>query len=213
MIQIKKYDKNFDSLQELKKIVDQCYLVNKKFFKKDVGGIKIDFFYSRSEMDKKLERKTPDWWVGSAKNKNIFIFSPTVYDQVSSHPKSDFKPTLTHEIGHAFVNELFGFVYPKWLSEGLPGYIAKQYKKFSNDIKIVSFSKLHDREGWNKYHHYPQAFLFTKYLVDKYGEKTVLLFMSKLGRNDSFKETSKKFEEVFKKNLKQVKENWIKEIK
>jgi hypothetical protein len=86
------------------------------------------------------------------------------------------------EIAHVFSNKYLHFVYPAWLNEGLAGYIAKQY-----EIKIIdSFTdliKIYDFSGWNKNPNYPQAYSFTKFLIEKLGKEKLCKFLRTLKVN------------------------------
>jgi len=149
-------------------------------------------------MDEICGYKTKNWQVGYANKNKIFIFSPTIFDKVSDHPKSDFEFVLTHEVAHLFTNEILNFSYPKWLHEGIAGYVAEQYKIRPVE-KVDEFVNLHDKEGWNKFHNYPQAFSFTKYLVDKFGKDKMLEFLRNLRINLKNEKSYEEFIEFFNK--------------
>lgn len=142
----------------------------------------------------------PEWLVGTANyNGTIAIFSPSVFEKVSSHHRSDFPIVLTHEMAHAFIHANYKYKIPVWLTEGIPGYVAKQYKTRKMIRKNAQkFEKIHYKADWQKTTNYPQAYSFTKYLIDKFGKKKFLNFVSKLGENDSFN----KFTDEVSKNLK-----------
>jgi hypothetical protein len=207
------FDSKIDSKVELEKIVNKAYQKNKNFFGRDLTEIKINFLYQRSQMDEICKYKTEDWQVGWAENKNIYIFSPSVFEKVSNHPNSDFPYTLTHEIAHLFSNEILGFAYPKWLYEGLAGYVAEQYK-IRPVKKIDEFSNLHDKEDWKKFSNYSQAYSFTKYLIEKLGKEKILKFLENLYKNfghcPNFKDFTGFFEKFFDINFNKIISNWQK---
>jgi hypothetical protein len=211
MLKIVKYDPEKDSLQELQPVVIKCYLSNKRFFGTDLENLKIALFYNRSEMDNFCGTKTQSWLVGRSSNTGIIgIFGPSVFDKVSPHPKTDFAPTLTHEIAHLFVMNIFPFRYPAWLFEGIPGYIAKQYKTYPLSKKsIQDFKKLHSKEDWDKNRNYPQAWSFTQYLIKRFGKKRLIKFLFLLERNDSFPIFSKKFEKILKTKFSEAVKEWL----
>ncbi len=195
------FDTKIDQGDHLKKLISKAYLKNQKFFRQDVSGIQINFLYTRFQMDKISDQKTPDWLVGYAKNKQIYIFSPSVFDQVSNHPPTDFPYVLIHELAHIFSNELLAFYYPIWLYEGLAGYVAGQYR-LRNIKTLTPFAKLHDSKNWNQNPNYPQSYTFTKYLVDSFGKETIIDFLKQLakaiGRHHYPKDFSNFFEQYFK---------------
>jgi hypothetical protein len=213
-IKIAKYNPKIDSLEELTRFVQEAYRANVNFFGKEVGEVVVSFLYSREEMDGVRNQKTLDWQVGQTTNDGLYIFSPKVFDKVSSHPKEDFLPVLKHEMAHIFTRKLFNFSNPHWLREGLAGYVAEQYKGRKIDKnKIGGFSDLHASEGWHKGSYYNQAYWFTKYLVDTFGKEKFREFISNIiptiGISNSFKAFCKYFESFFQKDFPSVQNNWI----
>lgn len=212
------FDPKIDSKSVLTKLVNDAYLKNKKFFGENVSGIKIIFLYTRAQMDKSYERKTEDWEVGYAKDmQHIYIFSPSVFDKASNHIATDFSYVLTHELAHIFTFHLLDFSYPKWLHEGIAGYVAEQYK-IRPVQKVHDFSQLHDSENWNYYHNFPQAFSFTKYLIDTLKRKKMLQFLKQLPKNVSrrrypYKEFLSFFNQFFNLDFNQLVDNWKKTLK
>lgn len=208
------FDANIDSLDELTHKVQDSYSPSKQFFGEDVGGIKVEILYTREEMDKALGYKTQDWVVGSAeRQKTIFIFSPTVFSKVSPHPTSDFEPVLVHEIAHVFTGELFQLRYPRWLSEGLSGYVAEQYKtRPFNSQAIQDFAEVYDSKGWNKTNPYNQAYSFTVYLIERFGRKNMLSLLRSLSPNDSLPDFTGKFRDVFSHDFNVCQTDWAKSL-
>jgi len=211
-IKIGRFNSNVDSKANLKEVVEKTYLVNFNFFGKEVGEIKVNFLYSREEFNKEKGRETEPWVVGFTKKEEVYIFSPAIFDKVSSHQKSDFEFTLRHEIAHIFTKRIYGFFYPVWLYEGIAGFVAEQYKlrKISKE-QIQSFSELHDDASWNKNHNYTQAFSFTKYLFGQYGKEKVLDFVSiisQTGKENSFEVFVGLFHDYFNKNFEEIFNKW-----
>ena len=209
------FNSKIDSQKTLEKLVLGSYQKNINFFGKAKFNIKIKFLYQRSEMDDLCGYKTPEWHVGYANKDQIFIFSPSIFDKVSDHPKSDLKYTLIHEIAHIFTNEILLFNYPKWLHEGLAGYIAEQYK--IRKVKSINdFADLHDREGWNKFHNYPQAYSFTKYLIDEFGKEKILKILKNLsleiGKNHYFMDFKDFFNKFLKTDFDKLVLDWKKDL-
>lgn len=210
------FDEQIDSQENLEGLVSNAYQKNTEFFNQDKVEVKINFVYERSEMDEACGYKTPVWAVAAAKDKQIFIFSPNVIEKVSHHPKSDFEYTLTHEIAHLFTDQILKFNYPKWLKEGLAGYVAQQYK-IRKVKKIHDFANLHDKKGWVKFPNYPQAYFFVKYLFEKFGQKKMMSFLEKIspkiGPRSSYEEFTKFFNLFFKKDFNQETSLWSKSFK
>ncbi len=208
-----------DREKNIRTILSQAYTVNKKFFNEDSQPIYVTFVYDRKQLDQILHRSTFEWEVafayhhGDLKNQ-IVIFSPEVIETISKNTKSYFSYLLTHEICHIFTDNILNFFYPRWLYEGLAGYVSKQYLKHKIIDKIVEFNLIHDKEGWALNANYSQAYWFTKFLMDKYGEKTMIDFMkdtlNKLNRYHDFNHFQTAFNTFFKENFLDVVISWSK---
>lgn len=195
------FDPKFDSEEEIKKSVLDAYEKNKLFFGCSLTNkLKVRILYNREEMDSALGFKTESWVVGATPKGVIHIFSPKIFDKVSSHPVSNFDPVLTHEIAHIFTDELFRFYQPKWLHEGLAGHVAEQYKN-KYPKKISDFEKLHTREDWGEDPKYTQASCFTTFLIEKFGKVQFLKFLKNLSENEEARKTFVTFTKLFKNNF------------
>lgn len=195
------FDPKVDLRDEIKKSVLDAYEKNKLFFGHSLTNkLKVQILYSRQEMDSALGFKTESWVVGATPKGIIHIFSPKIFDKVSSHPVSNFDPVLTHEMAHIFTDELFRFYQPKWLHEGLAGHVAEQYKNM-RPKKISDFEKLHTREDWGKEPNYAQASCFTAFLIEKFRKEQFLKFLKNLSENEEARKTFVAFTELFKNNF------------
>lgn len=198
------YNSKIDSRKQLENLIMVAYTNNVDFFEITPPLITITFVYSRQEMDKVLHRSTRDWEVGYAYNhgelvNQIAIFSPMVFEKVSTHTKENFIFVLTHELTHIFTNNCFGLMYPVWLREGLAGYVARQYER-TNKLKVINdFIHLHDKESWNKNVNYPQAYLFTKYLMNRFTENKMKEFFKVISNTAEKSYSNKIFENSFEK--------------
>jgi len=208
------FDANIDSLEELTHQVQDCYLLSKQFFGEDVGNIKVKILYTRKEMDKALGYNTQSWVIGSAgRQKTIVIFSPAVFSQVSPHPTSDFERVLAHEIAHVFTGELFRLKYPRWLSEGLSGYVAEQNKTRPFNSRVIQdFAEIYDGAGWNKTNPYNQAYSFTAYLIERFGRENMLALLRLLSPKDSLQNFTSKFTDTYKCDFDICETEWVKSL-
>lgn len=213
-VKIVKYDPERNSLEELEKAVSLAYLANRDFFGEEVGGIEVNFLQTREEMDKIFGKETPNWMVGLGKNtRKIYIFAPSAYDKVSTHHISDFPLILTHEMAHVFdsaINGPYKNQYPKWLKEGIPGVVAKQYERSRNKkIKVQPFKELTDLREWNKHPNYEQAFCFTKYLVDQFGKEAVLDLLKLASQEGSLVDFPDTLKKVTGQDFDKVSKEWL----
>lgn len=210
--EITKYEPQLDSKETLNDLVNQAYQLNRSFFNHDIS-VGIDFLYSREEMDHVAGSKTAEWVVGRAQNSRVKIFSPSVYDKVSSHPLSDFPLVLAHEIAHIFIAQLYGFKCPVWLNEGIAGYVAGQYKnKVIREDRIQGFEALHGYGFWNEHPNYNQAYLFTSFLLENMGKDKLLEFCTQLGEKDTYGNFCNKFEEKFGLAFSECNNKWIQQL-
>ena len=210
-------DTKIENTREVKRNLTEAYQTNKKFFNSDTPTIAVTFVYKRTDLEKIVHHQTKDWEVAYAYNNDelknqIVIFSPEVIETVSRNTKSYFPYLLTHEMAHIFTNNVCIFFQPRWLYEGLAGFVAKQYTKIKKISKFVEFKFIHDKNGWNNNPSYAQAYSFTKFLIDKYGEKKVLNFtierLSKLNRYHKFEEFKTEYDDFFKEKFEKVSELW-----
>ena len=162
-------------------------------------------------MDTLLGRKTEDWVVGifNTKKGEVYVFSPAVYETASSHKAEDFPYTVAHEIAHVFTARLYDLKDPKWLREGLAEYVAKDFEVFKmKKGKVSNLKSQHTSEQWEEDHNYPQAFSFTKYLIERFGKGNFIKFYQVLGSEDYYEEFCKKFENFFSSSLANCKSDW-----
>jgi len=161
-------------------------------------------------------KETESWMVGATtKDGSIYIFSPKVFSEVSSHPTSNFDPILTHELAHMFTDEVSKFYQPTWLKEGIAGHIAEQFKnKFPKNIS--AFEKLHNKKDWGQHPNYAQSSLFTTFLIEELGKEHFLKFLNDLSKNndaqENFNAFSKLFTESFNTDFGQISKNWQKKV-
>ncbi len=215
-IEIKRCNPEVDNLEEITDYITRAYDANRQFFGQDVAIVKYVFLYSREEMDQCNGKKTKDNRVGVAWGDEVIIFSPSAFAKESCHSQKSFYPVLIHETSHVFISYLFGFRYPMWLAEGIPGYVAGQYKgRDERTLKegLHSFQNLHSLESWQQREGYSQAYSFTRYLFESLGKEKMLDLASRLGNEDSFRIFSKRFKETSGITLGEIKKAWISNIK
>lgn len=205
------YEPSQDSMESVWPIVKEAYQKNLEFFAGVAVPIKVHLVYNREEMDSLLGRKTQDWVVGIFKpsKKEIYVFAPSVYERESSHKVDDFPYTIAHEMAHIFTADLYGLKDPKWLREGLAGYVAKDFEVFKmKKSKASDLKSQHTSEQWEEGHNYPQAFSFTKYLIERCGKNDFLKFYQVLGSEDPYKEFCRKFHDFFGYSLEDCEKGW-----
>ncbi|MCF7912933.1 MAG: BamA/TamA family outer membrane protein [Candidatus Cloacimonetes bacterium] len=132
----------------------------------------------------------------------------------------EMEKTLTHELTHAYVNELTAArssrmasrSLPFWLSEGLPEFISVNGKSLYNNMFIMDLvynNKLINLEEVGGYYAYREGEAFLKYIEDEYGrDKVMEIFYS--ARVSSQNDFSKKIFDCSFTELQLRWENYLK---
>ena len=209
MIKDAKYDTEINNAR--KKIAD--------FFGFHLENIEIIVAENRNEYEKLLGRKTADWEIGSysPQEKNIKLLDPARWrkDAPMHNPKK-FQTTIKHELVHAYIYHLSkNKALPIWLSEGLAETISgsgqnKKIQYFETDF----CSKLDTPFNWSKWVNtnsgaYAAAYLFMRYLLDKYGFETIKKLIQTTHINYSYNRFDKIVAGVFKKNLTELEQDFL----
>ncbi|KKR81304.1 MAG: hypothetical protein UU73_C0003G0132 [Candidatus Daviesbacteria bacterium GW2011_GWA1_41_61] len=208
------FDDNF--IGEVKKMLQQCYRRNVKFFKREIDGVDLVLLYTRQEMDDLSGHKTPPWLVGRADpstQSQICIFSPEVFEKVSNHNKNEFKKILCHEIAHLFTSAIHKGYRPQWFDEGLACFVAGQINlasNFSINFNPRTIFLLGTSKQWSKnvakpsIQGYWHSWRAVSYLIKKYGKLQLLYFLSSLGDRCNNIIFYKKFRHVYNKDFLEV---------
>ncbi|MEK7622322.1 MAG: hypothetical protein AAB430_00495 [Patescibacteria group bacterium] len=191
------------------------YIRASKFFKIKIPEIKLTLVYSRKELDNLFGRQTPDWLVSYANSSNeIFILSPSVWEEESSHPRDEFNKTLCHEITHLFIRQIHNSYEPVWLEEGLAYYVAGQKSRLKNSNPIFNNPEaiflIDTRSQWNKTIDsqpnvpYALAFLLVNFLIRCYGKDRIINLLMSLKGSYSKKRFCQKFRKIYGKDIKLI---------
>lgn len=216
---ILKAQKNDPAIPFAKKEITKAFKKNGAFF-----GFKIPFFevrllYERKEMNKAMKQKTPTWMVGTTffSPGALLIFSPTVFETVSSHKKTVFPSVLTHELAHLFIHTIYPLNEPSWLLEGIACFVASQgnpheslsRNEFFHDRSFLS--KLSSANNWQKNANkggYQISFHWIDFLIQKSGREKLFQWMNEAARN---KNMVKSFQSVYNHSLNNVIHEFFKE--
>jgi hypothetical protein len=140
-----------------------------------------------------------DWYVGDNRKTNVLLTSPANPGKI--HDYNNNVVVSIHEMVHAY-NFLLNKNMPKWINEGIAGYLAKQnpreweFKAYFIPTKEqmrtsnpITFSNMNG---------YPLSYTYIEYLCEMYGWNSVLTF----AKNNNFIE-------AFGKNEKLIYDGWI----
>jgi hypothetical protein len=152
----------------------------------------------RETIDHVYGRKTEDWIVGWASEKEVFVLDRKNYEKESCHKYSDeeYIALVKHEISHLYISILTrgGFI-PNWLNEGICIYISGQnkFKKSPESFKI--FLKYFGSVDQNIY---GESGFAIELLIKKYKKEKLIKFLNELKDVKNKKEFVKKFEKIYK---------------
>jgi len=133
------------------------------FFGVQPPKIKINFIYSRTEMDKHWGSKSMiSAMVDNQDPYLIYIFSPLVFEKITNHKVTEMLPIIVHETAHAFVTEINGRCF-SWVNEGICEFVSgfayeEQIEKKNwdwfrcNNVFIdteIGWDNLIDHQGYN----------------------------------------------------------------
>lgn len=192
------------------------------FFGFNLENIEIIIAENRIEYEKLLGRKTANWEIGnySPREKNIKLLDPARWEKdAPMHSSEKFSSTIKHELAHAYTYHLSkNKALPKWLNEGLAGAISGQYKKAKENAKYFETdfcNKLDTPFNWNKrtnFGAYSTSYLFTKYLIDKYGFETIKKLIQASPVHYSYNRFDKTIINIFGKNLAELEQEFLNNI-
>ena len=104
------------------------------FFHYRVSDPLIFIIDNKKDLDLIIGRKTEKWFVAFTKNNCIYILDKKNFFSESIHKKNSFWQTLRHEYSHIYYTQITNSHNPRWLNEGLAGYLSK--KDLIIDTKI-----------------------------------------------------------------------------
>ena len=188
------------------------------FFGFHLENIEITVAKNRTEYEKLLDRKTADWEIGNANSnkKTILLLDPARWKkEAPSHKLEEFPFLIKHELIHIYTNHLSNSkTLPMWLIEGLAGVISGQYKNSKVKYFEANFcGKLDTLYNWNRFRNnlsaYPTAYLFTHYIIDKYGFKKIKQLIKSSSIYYSYYRFNKIVINIFGKNLTELEKEFL----
>lgn len=167
------------------------------FFKFTVKEPPIFLLNSRHDMDIVWGKKTKEWFAGAVKNRNIYIFNPGIFSQVSSHKKDDFWQILKHEYCHVFFLQIANTNRPLWLNEGLACHLSGKKITFDRIEKekflgVFKYFDTVDKEA------YAIGQFWVEKLIKKFGKTKLIELINELFPDISENDFAKKFQKIYK---------------
>ena len=164
-----------------KKMIEKIKKKLEEFYGFKSPDFLIEVCESRKDFEEKTGKKeTPDWLVGFANNRKIYILDPEAMERESSHKKEEFEQILTHEICHIFHYQINKNILT-WVDEGVASFVAGQNKKpdFNKEDVNKFFNGPFDPEKG-----YRISYWAIKTVFDL-GGKEMVLELAKVNRQDS----------------------------
>jgi len=163
--------------------------------------IRIKFLYSIEEFEFYSSDKFETWKAAFCGYPNmIFIFAPSVIENVTSHKKSEIPSLIAHELSHILYGNM-KFVNIPLINEGIAEYLGQYERNINSDKKIIAEAKIEDflmgSSDAGKF--YLLSFFFVKKIIDISSKEKLFSFLSEL-TNASDKSFST-FNALFKKNF------------
>lgn len=207
MFKINKYNTEIENAH--KEIAD--------FFGFNLEDIKIEIAENRIEYEKLLGRKTAEWEIGNTNSnkKTVLLLNPEQWvKEAPIHKAEEFPLTIKHKLIHIYINHLSkDNALPKWIEEGLAGAISGQYKNAKVKYFETDFcNKLDTPFNWNQRTNsgaYQTAYLFTRYLLDKYGFETIKKLIQTAPIYYSYNKFDKIAINIFGKNLSEIEQEFL----
>lgn len=165
-----------DFVDEYKKLIG--------FFGVQPPKVNIHFLYSRAEMDKHWGEKTT-WVMAMVDNKNpylVYIFSPSVFKELTGHARDEMLPIVVHELAHTFVSQINERCF-YWMNEGVCEFvIGEEYIKPIEAKNWVWFKEhlTNPETGWLEqanHQGYPISTKLVGYIIQKRGKKAVIALL------------------------------------
>ncbi len=179
------------------------------FFDVQPSKIYIHFVYTRKEMDK--------YWGSKSKitamvdNKNpylIYIFSPLVFEKLTTHKKHEILPTIIHEIAHTFVTQINKRCFA-WANEGICQY-AEGKNVHSNIVKKKNWEWFKENKiitnpviSWRvvmEYDGYKISYLLVKHIIELCGKQAIIKILS-IRRTNRDKQIKQKISRILKSDI------------
>ncbi|MFH1456941.1 MAG: hypothetical protein ABIF17_02375 [Patescibacteria group bacterium] len=205
------FQKNDSTVNQYIKSFTEHYHRLKSFFNVQPPKVNIHFIYNRKEMDKHWGSKSPRWLCGMVDNKSIYtvyIYSPLVFEKLTTHKKNEIIPTIVHETAHTFVSKINQKCFA-WLNEGLCQYLEtaklkdKKIKRsdwwwFKNN-QIVTNPKI----KWSvvaEHSGYAISYNLAKFILEKYN-KNILLQLIKIKRTGHPEKLHQSMNHILKQDI------------
>ena len=153
----------------------------------------------RKTIDALRKTKTEEWFVGWAKDGNIYVLCPENYESESNHRYStkEYYALIKHELCHIIAYKLCEAkdkIKPRWLWEGIAIYLSGQNKLKKPLVKFNEFTQFYDTEGKGIY--YESGFA-VGLLIEKFGKEKFFKLLKNLKNIKSEKEFNRYFKIIY----------------
>jgi hypothetical protein len=152
-------------------------------FKRDLQ-IKVHLLYSLNEFSFFNNARFEKWMCGFTGNNNtIFVFSPSVIENLTDHKKEEVSKIIIHELVHIFYGYC-GFANADIFREGLATYLASP-----NNCGIVELGNINLNVSGPEIYNYGANVINT--LLANFGKAELFSFLREAAKSDNVHETFK----------------------
>lgn len=154
----------------------------------------------REDINTIRREKTPDWLVGWAAGRAVYLLNKKTFDKESDHKYTELRyfRLLKHELSHLFYQMLTNSSNPKWVNEGICLYLSGQINSKEPPVEFKEFLEFFDKAGESIY---KEAGFAVKLLVDEFGKDKFIEFLKSLKEVETRESLAKVFKETFGKEL------------
>ncbi len=178
------------------------------FFEVNYKDEKLSFFIvPNQEMYRQISGFKEDYVVANAISYCGMIIAIEQDKIKEIYNKRKYLKILKHELAHIYFNHFVNFrsCIPKWLSEGIAVFLAKQIGNTCDNINT-----LFDKNA-NSYLWYMGGGIFIEYIFDKYRKEKLINFFISLRNIKSEKEIYENFNNIYGKTPNEILEEMCEE--
>lgn len=191
--------------KELEEMYEKAMKELDEFFELDwkIKTPKIIIINDRKKIDAWKNEKTPNWVVGWAEGRAIYLLDKKNFEKESSHKysKEKYFKLIKHELCHLFFGISSKSHNPNqfsWFNEGLAGYLSEQYKDKTKPEKLSRFLSQYSK--WDGKSYQESAYAI-KLVYKKFGKQKLLTLIKSLKKVKSEEDFNKLFKEIYDSEL------------
>ncbi|MBS3162621.1 hypothetical protein J4467_01745 [Candidatus Woesearchaeota archaeon] len=154
-----------ESFEKFTKEFEEFYNIREAYSKPQIFILE-----NRESVNQMLKRITPDWLVGWAERKNVYILEKSAF--VKEINDEDYAKLIKHELNHCYFYMVSNYCdKPRWLFEGIAIYLSGQLDKRLKPDVYKNFLNYYDNSDDNVY---KESGFAVEFLIKYYGKPKFL---------------------------------------